>query len=132
VTAVVLWRLDRLGRTARGLTELFEDFRANRVNLISLKDGLDLETASGRLMANVLASVAQFEMELRSERITAGIEVAREKGVRFGRPAGVHTRLKVTDEQATQVRRLKKEGEGVTAILRATGLSRPTVYSVLK
>ena len=61
-------------------------------------------------MANVLASVAQFETEVRSERITAGIEVARERGVRFGRPEGIHTRLKVTDEQVSQVRRLKAEG----------------------
>ena len=58
VARVVVWRLDRLGRTAKGLTALFEDLAARKVNLVSLKDGLDLKTAAGRLMANVLASVA--------------------------------------------------------------------------
>ena len=131
VDTVVCWRLDRLGRTAKGLTELFEELTARKVNLISLRDGLDLKTPSGRLMANVLASVAQFETEVRSERVAAGMAVARENGVRFGRPAGIHTRISVTPEQEKQVRRLKAEGQGVSAISRAVGLSRPTVYSVL-
>ena len=131
VNAIIIWRLDRLGRTARGLTELFEELRTRKVNLVSIRDGLDLATPAGRLMANVLASVAQYETEVRSERITAGLAVAREKGVRFGRPAGIHTRIKVTDEQTAQVLRLSEEGAGVTAIARATGLSRPTVYRLL-
>ena len=57
VSAVVVWRLDRLGRTAKGLTALFHDLHEKKINVISLKDGLDLGTAAGRLMANVLASV---------------------------------------------------------------------------
>lgn len=132
IDTVVVWRLDRLGRTARGLTELFEEFAARKTNLISLRDGLDLKTPAGRLMANVLASVAQYETEVRAERVLAGIAVARERGVRLGRPEGIHTRVKVTDEQAAQARRLKAEGQGVSAIARATGLSRPTIYNVLK
>lgn len=131
IDTVVVWRLDRLGRTARGLTELFEEFAARKTNLISLRDGLDLKTPAGRLMANVLASVAQYETEVRAERVLAGLAVAREKGVRLGRPAGIHTRVKVTDEQATMARRLKAEGQGVSGISRATGLSRPTVYGLL-
>jgi DNA invertase Pin-like site-specific DNA recombinase len=58
VSAIVIWRLDRLGRTASGLTNLFDTLSNEGVNLISLKDSLDLATAAGRLMANVLASVA--------------------------------------------------------------------------
>jgi len=65
VDRIVCWRLDRLGRTAAGLTALFEDLQRRRINLVSVRDGLDLETASGRLMANVLASVAAFENEIR-------------------------------------------------------------------
>ena len=83
-------------------------------------------------MANVLASVAAFETEVRAERVMAGLAVARAKGKRLGRPEGIHTRLKVSDEQAVLIRRLKREGQGVTAISRVTGLSRPTVYSVVK
>jgi DNA invertase Pin-like site-specific DNA recombinase len=63
IARVVVWRLDRLGRTAKGLTALFEDLLARGVDLVSLKDGLDLATPAGRLMANVLASVAAYEPE---------------------------------------------------------------------
>jgi DNA invertase Pin-like site-specific DNA recombinase len=69
---IIVWRLDRLGRMAKGLTSLFEDLVRWRVNLISLKDGLDLVTPSGRLMANILAGVAAYKTEVRAERILAG------------------------------------------------------------
>lgn len=132
VSTVVVWRLDRLGRTAKGLTELFEDLAGRKVNLVSLKDGLDLATPAGRLMANVLASVAQYETEVRAERIVAGQAIARERGVKFGRPKGTGKRIKVTPEQEETVRRLKAEGKPIAVIARAVGLSRPTIYSVLK
>ena len=63
---LVCWRLDRLGRTARGLTKLFDELQQLNVGLVGLKEGLNLSTAAGRLMANVLASVAQFETEIES------------------------------------------------------------------
>jgi len=100
------------------------------VGLISIKDGLDLGTPAGRLMANVIASVAAYEVEVRSERVLAGQAVARAKGKTWGgMPKG--TRIKVTPEQEAIIRRLKGEGEKVARIARATGLSRPTIYSVL-
>ena len=136
VGTIVVWRLDRLGRTAKGLTALFEDLTARKVNLVSIKDGLDLSTPAGRLMANVLASVAAYETEVRAERIHAGLAVAKAAGVKLGRPKqvgdGKGVRIKVTPEQESIVRRLKSEGEGVSAIARTTGLSRPTIYSILK
>lgn len=133
VDTVAVWRLDRLGRTAKGLTALFDDLGARRVNLVSLKDGLDLSTPAGRLMANVLASVAAYETEVRAERIHAGLEVAKAKGVRLGRAKGVGkgVRLKVTPEQEAIVKRLHAEGQGVSAISRTTGLSRPTIYTLI-
>ena len=63
VEKVVIRRLDRLGRTAKGLTALFEDLRGRKVDLESLRDGFNLNAAAGRLMANVLASIAQYETE---------------------------------------------------------------------
>jgi DNA invertase Pin-like site-specific DNA recombinase len=69
---------------------------------------------------------------LRAERVRAGQAAARERGKHLGRRPGIRTRLKVTPEQETLVKRLKAEGRGVSAIARATGLSRPTVYSVLR
>ncbi len=134
VKTIVVWRLDRLGRTAMGLTALFAELTDRGVNLVSIRDGMDLATPAGRMMANVLASVAQFEREVRSERQTAGIAVAKAKGVKFGRPAtgiGSGKRIKVTAEQEAAVRRLASEGKGKTAIARTVGLSRPTVYAIL-
>lgn len=131
VSAVVVWRLDRLGRTARGLTALFEDLREKKVNLISLRDGVDLSTAAGRLMANVLASVAQYETEVRGERVREGQRVARRNGKRWGgSKAGV--RKKVTTTQVKAIHSMKAEGEPITEISKALGLSRPTIYDVLK
>ena len=82
VCKVICWRLDRLGRTASGLTALFDALNTRKVGLVSLKDGLDLATPAGRLMANVLASVAQYETEVRCERVLAGQAVARANGKR--------------------------------------------------
>jgi DNA invertase Pin-like site-specific DNA recombinase len=133
VKTIAVWRLDRLGRTVKGLVDLFEDLQRRRINLVSLKDGLDLSTPAGRLMANVLASVASYETEIRTDRIHAGLEAARASGKRLGPAPGsrVGKRLKVTSEQEAIARRLKTEGGSVTAIARATGLSRPTVYGII-
>jgi DNA invertase Pin-like site-specific DNA recombinase len=130
VSIVVCWRLDRLGRTAKGLTALFDDLQARKVGLVSLKEGLDLSTPAGRLMAHVLASVAQYETEVRGERVRAGQAAARAAGKRWGgsRPG---RRVKVTAEQAEVIRRMHTDGAKIAAIARALKLSRPTVYSVL-
>ena len=128
--AVVCWRLDRLGRTASGLTALVEELTSRGVNLVSLRDGIDLSTAAGRLMANVLASVAAFETEVRAERQAAGIAAAKAAGKRWGgRQAG--TRVKVSDELVQACRKLQQAGEPVARIARTVGLSRPTVYGIL-
>src|SRR5258708_5687799 len=76
VDRVVIWRLDRLGRTASGLTALFDELLARNVTLVSLREGFDLKTPAGRMLAGVLASVAQYETEVRSERQIAGIQAA--------------------------------------------------------
>jgi DNA invertase Pin-like site-specific DNA recombinase len=130
VSTVVVWRLDRLGRTASGLTALFEKLAARKVNLVSIRDGVDLSTAAGRLIANVLASVAAYENEVRSERILAGQEAARAAGKRWG-GSEKGRRIKVTAEQVEAIRQMHWRGATKAAIARATGLSRPTVYAVL-
>lgn len=131
VSRVVIWRIDRLGRTASGLTQLFDDLIARKIGLFSLRDSLDLETAAGRLMANILASVASYEREIRSERQRAGIQAARARGVKWG-GGKKGRRLYVTSEQEATVRRLRAEGMKVAAIARAVGLSRPTIYGLLE
>ena len=134
ISTLAVWRLDRLGRTVSGLTALFDELRALHVNLVSLRDGMDLSTPAGRLMASVLASVAAYETEVRGERIAAGLDVARAKGKTFGRPkgSGKGVRSKVTREQLARVLASTAEGRGVAAIARETGLTRPTVYQIQK
>jgi DNA invertase Pin-like site-specific DNA recombinase len=130
VSTVVVWRLDRLGRTASGLTSLFETLQSKRINFVSIRDGIDLATPAGRLIANVLASVAEYENEVRSERVRAGQLAARAAGKTWG-GSQKGRRLKVTDEAIETIRRMLSDGASKAAMSRATGLSRPTVYSVL-
>ena len=128
---IVIWRLDRLGRTSRGLCELFDELRAHKVDLVSLRDGFSLNTPSGRLHARILASVAEFETEVRAERIRAGQAAARAKGKRWGGSrAGRYAR--VTPEQVKAIAEMAHAGEKITKIGKITGLSRTTIYRVLR
>ena len=131
VSTLTVWRLDRLGRTAKGLTALFDDLFQRKVNLISLRDGLDLSTPAGRLMANVLASVAAYETEVRSERQMAGIAVAKAKGVKFGQPEGTR-KSRIPDCKRDAIFAHKAAGWKISEIARAVGLARKTVYAVLR
>lgn len=130
VCRVVCWRLDRLGRSAKGLTALFEELTQRRVNLVSLKDGIDLSTPAGRMLANVLASLAQFETEVRAERVAAGQAAAKAAGKTWG-GSTAGWRWKVTDDQVVAIKEMRAAGKSVAAIARVTGLSRPTVYRVM-
>ena len=132
VKRVVVWRLDRLGRTAKGLLDLFDELDRAGVALVSLRDSLDTTTPAGRLMRTVLAAVAQFETEIRSERQKAGIDAAREKnGGKAGwggRKPG--TRITVTPEKEEAVKAMFAAGKGVTEVSRVVGLTRQTCYRV--
>ena len=131
VRAVICWRLDRLGRTAAGMTRLFEDLTKYKCNLISLKDSLDLGTPAGRLNANIIASVASYETEVRAERVKAGQVAAKARGKTWG-GSRKGQRKKKTDEKVKSVMALLEQGLPKTQIARATGISVPTVYSILK
>ena len=130
VKKLVIWRLDRLGRSASGLCKLFEDLQGKSVHLVSLKDSIDLGTASGRLIANVLASVAAYETELRGERVKAGQAAAKAAGKTWGGSKKGRL-LKVTNEQVKAIITMKAAGEKVAAIARTVSLSRLTIYRVL-
>jgi len=131
VKKLVIWRLDRLGRSASGLCKLFEDLQEKKVHLVSLKDSVDLETPAGRLIANVLASVAAYETELRAERVKAGQAAAKAAGKTWG-GSKKGRRLKVTDEQVKAIVAMKAQGEKISRIARTVSLSRLTIYRVLE
>jgi DNA invertase Pin-like site-specific DNA recombinase len=127
---IVVWRLDRLGRTTRGLCHLFEELQEKKVDLVSIKDGFSLASPAGRLHARILASVAEYENEVRRERILAGQHVARKSGKTWG-GSKKGWRWRVTDEQVTAIQEMKAKGMAITKIASVTGLSRPTIYRVL-
>lgn len=86
VKGVAFWSLDRWGRSAGELILELEEFSKSRVMLMSLKEGIDLSSAAGRLMANMLAIMANFERDRINERTQLGLARARAQGKRLGRP----------------------------------------------
>lgn len=131
VSKLVVWKMDRLGRTAAGLTALFDYLIERKIGFVSVTEGFDLSTAAGKLVANVLASVSEYENSVRSERIRAGQQVAMASGKKWGGSVkGVlHT---ATERQAKAIIKMKAEGEKIAAIAEVTGLSRPTVYRIIE
>jgi DNA invertase Pin-like site-specific DNA recombinase len=84
--AILIWRLDRLGRSLQHLVRLFESFRAWNVALISFGEGLDFSTSMGKLFYQLSGAFAEFERDCIRERVKAGMRNARAKGRRIGRP----------------------------------------------
>lgn len=103
IDCIVVWKLDRFGRSLKHLITALDELNALGVGFISYSENIDLSTASGRLMFHIIASMAEFERELIRERVKAGIANARAKGKRHGRkPLPPVTVKKVIDayEQA--------------------------------
>jgi DNA invertase Pin-like site-specific DNA recombinase len=83
---VVAWRLDRLGRSLRSLVLLLDDFRDAGIAFASVQDGIDLSTAGGRFMAQLLGAFAEYERTVIADRVRMGLDRARREGTRLGRP----------------------------------------------
>jgi DNA invertase Pin-like site-specific DNA recombinase len=86
VQAILIWRLDRLGRSLQHLVRLFEQFRSWNVALISFGEGLDFTTSMGKLFYQLSGAFAEFERDTIRERVRAGMRLARSKGKLIGRP----------------------------------------------
>jgi len=83
---VLVWKLDRFGRSLRHLINAFAELEARGIAFVSLRDNLDLGTPSGRLMFQIIGAMAEFERALIQERVKVGLRHARSKGKRLGRP----------------------------------------------
>jgi DNA invertase Pin-like site-specific DNA recombinase len=83
---VIVWRIDRLGRSLIDVLNTVELLRGRSIHVRSLSNGIDPETSTGRLMLHMLASLTEYERELIVERVNASSAAARESGTRFGRP----------------------------------------------
>lgn len=117
---VLVWKLDRFGRSLRHLVNALAEFESLNIAFVSLSDNLDLSTASGRLMFNIIGAMAEFERALIQERVKAGIRNARSKGRRIGRP-----RVAV---DAARIAALRASGLSWPSIAREMGVSVGTVY----
>lgn len=119
---LVVWKLDRLGRSTLHLLQLLSDLRERGVDFIALTQGIDTTTAVGRMLYGQLAVFAEFEREQIRERTKAGMEAARRRGTHIGRPPAL------TEEQiATAVQAMAAGGTTATALAKALGVSPQTL-----
>jgi DNA invertase Pin-like site-specific DNA recombinase len=125
IDVVIVWRLDRWGRSMADLVTTLQELRDLGVGFVSLTEALDLTTPTGRAMAGLLAVFAEFEHEILRERVRAGLAHARQNGKRLGRPPTAALNTK-------QVRKLFRAGISKAAIARKLQIGRTSVRRILK
>jgi DNA invertase Pin-like site-specific DNA recombinase len=119
---LVVWKLDRLGRSVKGLVDLVNGLEARDVHFRSLTDGIDTKTPAGRFFFHIMASLAQMERELIVERTRAGLAAARKVGRVGGR------KRRMTDSKVRAARRLLAGGTPPRDVAENLGVSVPTLY----
>lgn len=120
---VVVWRLDRLGRSLKNLIALVEDLAERGVGFRSLSESIDTTTANGKLFFGIMGALAEFERDLIRERTMAGLAAARARGRVGGRPP------KMTEDKVRVAREMYASREyTVEAIAKTLGVSRKTIY----
>jgi putative DNA-invertase from lambdoid prophage Rac len=124
IDVVLVWRLDRWGRSVTDLLATLQELEHLGVGFVSLTEALDLTTPAGRAMAGLFAIFAEFEREILRERTRAGLAHARQNGKRLGRPvtAGLH---------AAEVRKLHRAGISKSEIARRLAIGRTSVRRIL-
>jgi DNA invertase Pin-like site-specific DNA recombinase len=122
--AVLVWKIDRFGRSLKHLVNALAELGALGVAFVSLRDNLDLTTPSGRLMFAVIGAMAEFERALIQERVRAGLQNARVKGQQLGRPQ------RIVDHES--ILRLKADGFSLRQIAERLGIGYGTVRSRLR
>jgi DNA invertase Pin-like site-specific DNA recombinase len=122
IARVVVFKLDRLGRSLTHLALILDEFTRNGVSLICTSQGIDTscDNPVGRLQLNVLIAVAQFEREIIRERVKAGVQAARARGVKLGRPNSI-------ERHRAEVLDLRRTGLGIRAIARKLGIAPASV-----
>jgi DNA invertase Pin-like site-specific DNA recombinase len=123
---LLIWKLDRLGRSLQHLVEVVSELQKRGVGLRVLTGGIDTTSATGRLVFGIFAALAEFERELIRERVTAGLAAAKVRGRQGGR------RLKITPKQLAHARRLLTDGDVSVGDVAATlRVGRSTLYRAL-
>lgn len=127
---IVVWKLDRLGRSLKNIIDLVLDFNEKKVIVKGLTDGVDTSTTNGRLFLNIMASLAEYERELIKERTNAGLNAAKARGRMGGRPKGLKAE---TVGKLKLMRSLNSNPDlDIVQIYSSLGLSRATYYRYCK
>lgn len=124
-SAVVVVRLDRIARSLAHMVQLGEDLRALDVELVSLTEGIDTRTSTGRALFGMCGVFAQLEADLVRERTIAGLAAARARGRRFGRP-----RADRSTELLARIRRMREAGQSLSAVAATLGLTKSLVAKI--
>jgi DNA invertase Pin-like site-specific DNA recombinase len=119
---LVVWKLDRLGRTVKGLIDLVNQLHQQEIHFKSITDNIDTSTAAGRFFFHVMASLAQMERELMAERTKAGLAAAKAKGRIGGR------KRKMTQSKIESAKQLLASGAPPKDVAQNLGISVPTLY----
>lgn len=120
---VVVWSVDRLGRSMRDLVVLLEELNTAGIDIYAYKQDIDTSTPTGKMFWNFLGIFSEFENDIRKERQRMGIDKAKARGVEFGRP-------KTKPETIEQIVKLRKQGMGKVKIGRIVGAGTATVSKV--
>ena len=123
---LVIWRLDRLGRSLKGLIHLVEKLDRQGVGLKSLQENIDTTTSGGRLVFHLFGALAEFERNLIRERTQAGLSAARARGRQGGRP-----KLLDTQKRELALRLHQERQHSIADICRLMGISKSTLYNYL-
>lgn len=123
---LVVWRLDRLGRSLPHLISVVAELGQRGIGFQSLNDGLDTTSAQGRFVFHMMGALAEFERALISERTQAGVQAAKARGVRLGR------RPALTRAQLHHAQSLMALGESAASVAHSIGVGRSTLYRTLR
>lgn len=127
---LIVWKLDRLGRSLKNLVELVQRLMEKEIGLCSLNDPIDTTNPQGRLIFNIFASLAEFERDIIRERTQAGLSAARARGKKGGRPRGLS---KAAEATACAAETLYKEKKlSVIEICKKLSISKSTLYKYLR
>jgi DNA invertase Pin-like site-specific DNA recombinase len=122
---LIVWKLDRLGRSLRDLITMLDDLKRRGVKFQSLTEAIDTETSTGRAMWQMIGVLAELERSLISERTRAGVKAAKRRGVKFGR------KRKLTRQQLAHAVRLIDEGQRREDVAALLNVNRTTLYRAL-
>jgi DNA invertase Pin-like site-specific DNA recombinase len=125
-THVIVWRIDRLGRSVSHLLEVLETFKALDIKFVSLNEAIDTSTPAGLMVFTVLAAVAALERSILVERVRMGIQNAKRRGVQLGRPA----LRKFGADEISKIREERSQGATFRQLAKDHGTSVWTAHSL--